>query len=881
MNLRAAYTAESMAHIRVAAAGPGRGEPVSTGIPFARGSLRDASNLLLLDGDGSPVDSQWHVLSRWPDGSVRWLLLDFLRRGEAEAGTELRVVHAGGAFEKAASRLLVTEAERAFEIETGACRFSVQRASFGVRASWSPDGAPESAEVTCNLTGARGRIRPARVHAVELETAGPLRATFRIKGGFRRFRGAALPELEVRLSFFAGTGLVRVEFTLRNPRAARHRGGLWDLGDPGSFLFQDLSILVRAPAPPRARIAWRAEPVAPVRDSRGRVEIFQASSGGENWRSRNHVNRLGEVPLPFRGYRVKEGNGEASGLRASPVMALSAPSFRISAAVPRFWEQFPKTMAAQDGLMRLGLFPREQGDLFELQGGEQKTHTIYLLFEAPPSGDDLPLEWAHAPTVLAADPRHLSACGAMGSFLAFDEDPHQDYLALIESCVSGPDSFHAKREVIDEYGWRHFGEVYADHENLHYDGDRPVVSHYNNQYDVLQGLLLHFGRTGKPEWLELAQDLARHVIDIDVYHTREDKAAYNGGFFWHTDHYAGAGRAAHRTYSGDHPLAKAGKPYGGGPSNEHNYTSGLLLYHYLTGSPLAREAVLTLAEWVIDMDDGEKSPLGFLDPGPMGRASSTADRSYHGPGRGAGNSVNALLDAFRLTAERRYLEKAEELVRRSIHPADDIAGRSLGDLEGRWSYLVFLQVLGQYLDLKAEIGERDAMYEYARRSLAHYALWMLENEVPYMQVLDRVEYPTETWPAHDVRKSVVFDYAARYGPTERREAFLEKAELFFRECMAGLSRFPSRTCTRPLAILLGNGAFRGYCLRRRPKAEPPGPSGVDFGRPVPFSSQEDRVRALLRTPRGRARLAASMLRPTLAFRVLSHLASRLRERVLR
>jgi transposase len=143
----------------------------------------------------------------------------------------------------------------------------------------------------------------------------------------------------------------------------------------------------------------------------------------------------------------------------------------------------------------------------------------------------------------------------------------------------------------------------------------------------------------------------------------------------------------------------------------------------------------------------------------------------------------------------------------------------------------------------------------------------------------QTRYPTETWPAHDVRKSVVFDHAARFGPPEHRDSFLKKAEFFFRECMAGLSKFPSRTCTRPLAILLGNGTYRGYCMRRRPKAEPPGPSDVDFGRPDPFRGQEDRVKDLLRTGRGRTRLAMALLRPTFAVHVLSHLIRRLRKRV--
>jgi hypothetical protein len=868
--------------IRLVSGGSVAGEePVSCGVSFARGSIREASDLLLVDGDGSPIDAQWEVLSRWPDGSVRWGLLDFLRRGKSGVGTELTVEKADGriAAVPVVSRLVVRESEGAFDVEASAAKFSVQRDAFGVAASCA-GSLGESGRLTCELTDARGHVYPARIDRIERQASGPVRATFRLYGGFDRVGRAHRLEIEARLSFFAGSGLLRIDLTLRNPRAARHRGGLWDLGDPGSVLFRDFSLLVRGPAP-FGDIAWRAEPRGRVeRTECGKLELFQASSGGENWKSRNHVNRAGEVLLPFRGYRVRTVMAEGAGLRASPVVALSFPDFRIAAAVPRFWQQFPKSIRAENGLLRIGLFPGEQRDLFELQAGEQKTHTVHFLFEGLTAGDELPLEWAHSPTVFAVDPCHLSATGAMGAFLPLDEDPHQDYLELMEGCVSGADSFYRKRETIDEYGWRHFGDVPADHEDLHYDGEHPVVSHYNNQYDVLEGLLLHFGRTGNPVWFELARDLALHVIDIDIYHTTRDRAVYNGGLFWHTDHYASAGRATHRTYTSDHPAARAGRPYGGGPSNEHNYTSGLLHFHYLTGDPMARDAVLTLAGWVIDMDDGKKSPLAFLDPGPTGMASSTADRSYHGPGRGAGNSLNALIDAFRLTENRMYLDKAEEIVRRSIHPADDIPGRNLHDLEKRWSYVVFLQAVGKYLDLKIELDERDSTYEYARRSLSHYALWMLENEVPYAQVLDRVEYPTETWPAHDVRKSVVFDLAARYGPRKYREVFLEKAEFFFRECMEGLSRFPTRTCTRPMAILLRNGVLRGYSMRRKPESEPPGSTGLDFGCPAAFLRQEDRVKMLFRTRAGRARLATALVRPANAIGLLTVAFRKLRERVL-
>src|SRR5690606_17765134 len=124
-----------------------------------------------------------------------------------------------------------------------------------------------------------------------------------------------------------------------------------------------------------------------------------------------------------------------------------------------------------------------------------------------------------------------------------------------------------RREIVDEYGWRHFGDLYADHEAVGHVGTTPFVSHYNNQYDFVLGAGVHALRTGNPDWLRLMTDAARHTIDIDVYHTRGDRSAFNGGLFWHTDHYRPAATATHRTYS----RRNAGNgQYGGGPSNEHN-----------------------------------------------------------------------------------------------------------------------------------------------------------------------------------------------------------------------------------------------------------------------------------------------------------------------
>ena len=257
----------------------------------------------------------------------------------------------------------------------------------------------------------------------------------------------------------------------------------------------------------------------------------------------------------------------------------------------------------------------------------------------------------------------------------------------------------------------------------------------------------------------------------------------------------------------------------------------------------AREAVIELADWVMEMDNGLKTLWTIIDDGPTGLASQTVSPDFHGPGRGAGNSINALLDAYRLTGRRIYLVKAEEIIQRCIHPADDIESLHLDDPEYRWSYLVFLQILGKYLDFKKELEETDWHFFYTRDSLLHYAKWMMDNEVPYKDVLHKVEIPTETWPAHDVRKACILNYASKYAPHELKEPFKRKARFFFDRCLKDLLSFETAYLTRPLVILTVFGfmqaCFDNNCQEASLDYEI---HNYDFGKPVSFKPQRARLK---------------------------------------
>ncbi|MBN1912579.1 MAG: hypothetical protein JW818_22855 [Pirellulales bacterium] len=835
-------------------------QPISVGIPLAKGSLREPGTPVLTDAGGCGIVVQATPLARWADGSVRWLLLDFLAPELSPGVTEANLSFPR---DDGANRRLpgarVDESGNVVSIDTGVARYEIGRSEgTPLNRVWLGGRVLGDAPFCrTRLVDSRGRALTPSIRNVEVETTGPVRATVCVSGRFARGKGL---RFRARLSFFNGTGLVRLRLAVHNPNRARHQGGLWDLGDPESRLFEELSLIMGLPS--GGAVSWRCEPGQDfTRLEGGPLEIYQDSSGGENWQSRNHVNREGRVPCRFQGYRVQAPGQESTGGRASPVVRWQDERTSLCVAVPEFWQQFPKAIEADDTSLRLGLFPRQWDDLHELQGGERKTHTVWFSFETGNEAGADPLAWADQPAVALTTPEHYAAAGAVLHLLPAAVASDERFDTLMDEALDGPKGFLAKREAIDEYGWRNFGDIWADHEDVYYEGPKPVISHYNNQFDVVDGAIRQMMRTGDPRWFELFDPLARHVMDIDIYHTRRDKAAYSGGLFWFTDHYLDAATSTHRTYTKQN-MPRDGRSYGGGPGSEHNFASGLLHYHYLTGDPDAREAVFELAEWVLRMDAGAETVLGLVDDGPTGAASLKGHDGSAGPARGAANSIHVLLDAWLLGANQRYLDKAISLIRRCIHPDDDIAALRLLDAEKNWSYTMFLSAVARFLDIRADLGVLDEAYAYGRESLLHFATWMAQHERPYLDQPEELEYPTEAWAAQEFRKANVLRLAARHAETSVASEMLSRADALSERAWSDLMGFETRCAARALAVVMKEATTEAF-LRYgdvMPAAIPVGQ--YEYGMPAKFLGQKWRVGRQLRTPTGAVRVLLSLFRPT-------------------
>lgn len=810
-----------------------RGEFVRVGVPCPKGLFAETARLRMLTPENKALPVQTSVLKNWPDGSVKWLLLDFAATVPALRTVIYRLAERAGAAPLVANPVAITKGADHFRVSTGAADFVVDAKDFrpfmsvvvGGRQLLSPNG------TACLLELEGGEIN-AKVAKVLVETEGPLRSTLLITGSFEAAEPTAT-RFACRLHFFAGSSQVAVEFTLLNPRAARHPGGLWDLGDSGSLLFRELALHIPL-AGAGNRVVCFPEPTLPSLQcgpgSEG-MRIYQESSGGENWLSPVHRTKDGKVHLRFSGYLISRG-GEtlAAGKRATPVVWCGEGETGVAAVLPRFWQEFPKAFTIDATGLRVELFPGCSPDLHELQGGEQKTTLVYLDFAVAPEG----LAWAATPLLAVPTPSCCRDSGVLSNLPPLkDEDTD-----LVDQFISPAELLH-KREVLDEFGWRNFGDLYADHEALYHEGPVTFVSHYNNQYDAVGGAYRKFLATGDPGWGALASDLARHVSDIDLYHTDQDREEYCQGLHWHTDHYVDAGLSTHRSCSREHLKVKDPRYCGGGPGSEHCYSSGLALHYFLTGDPAYLTAVVKLADWCQIALTGPRTIQAAL----MKSVSYVKQLRRVGKNRpvfprypftrGTGNAITTSLDAFEVSGERKYLAWVEEIIRETIHPDDDIDGRNLLDAETGWSYTVLLVAIAGYIDNKIALSEYDENLAYARSSLISYAKWMSQVEYPYLDKPGILEYPNETWAAQDLRKSVIFHYAARYGETPWKEQYLERARFFFETARDQLSRRPTSKFTRPVVLMLQNG-WVGSRIRG---LEPSCPSLEDAakvsGRPSP------------------------------------------------
>ncbi|MBN1418695.1 MAG: hypothetical protein JXP34_07945, partial [Planctomycetes bacterium] len=210
--------------------------PIRAGIPFAAGALPSVERIRVLV-EGVEVDAQASRLAVWPDGSVKWALLDFFARDGDRASVEY-----GASVERGtvADGIRVARTAAAITIETGAIRLTVRRDGTGfvdeLAFDRDRDGRYAADEIVVppakagerrNILDVIHRRRTSaypplgnampggepgrssvRIDELALEAGGPVRSTILLRGAY------VLPRMAARIAGDApGTG--ECPFTLR------------------------------------------------------------------------------------------------------------------------------------------------------------------------------------------------------------------------------------------------------------------------------------------------------------------------------------------------------------------------------------------------------------------------------------------------------------------------------------------------------------------------------------------------------------------------------------------------------------------------------------------------------------------------------------------
>ena len=810
-------------------------EPISVSIPFENGKIYHTDTLALINNKHQLINQQISILAYWPDKSLKWIRISFQF---SSTTNETNVVYLTDSSDfltpceiQKCNYVTVHEASEYYEVSTGVAIFQVNKNELGVFSANTSilentvHPIHKSKSNSLVLTDNDGieyypTIENIHFSSEDLIHRKLLQLTAYISGFVQAKDKKSVVKFSAEITFYANKATTKWQFTLHNPNPMIHSGGTWDLGNENSLYFKSLNAYISCKN--KAKYIYKItvdnnnDEDNNWQESCNKLLIFQASSGGENWQSNNHVNSQGIVPIEFNGYQIssetsKDVRKEVTEGRATPFIFIEQDNingFGATIHVKDFWQKFPKSIEVNASNIILGLFPDQATDGFELQPGEKKSDTFYISYD----NDKNSLLHFESPVHVSIPSEYLAKTKTVPFFSSNNDET--DYNNIINDGLLSSNNFFQKRELIDEFGWRNFGDLYADHETLETDCDGELISHYNNQYDPLYGLLRQYLLTNDLKWLVLANDLAEHVKNIDIYHTCLDRAEYNGGLFWHTDHYLPAETASHRTYS-KRQKSNAYQDHagGGGPGGQHCYTSGLMLHYLLTGEETSKQAVLQLTNWITCVYEGSGTLTDFL-LAIKNKNRLDVKNIFTGKyplDRGTGHYIFALIDSFEITGKQSYLDQASLIIKSTVHPEDNIDDRNLDNVEDSWFYTIFLQAVYRYLLIKQNSKQLDASFHYARASLQHYAIWMCEHEQPYLDKPEILEYPNHTWAAQDIRKANVLYMASYFANNQEIQSQCKvKANEIYAYVTQTFSKEPTRNFTRILSILMQNHGIKSY-----------------------------------------------------------------------
>ena len=613
--------------------------PVTFGVPFPRGALRDWRRTRVVDAAGQVVPSQRLRTATWagPDGDVKWILVDIDARKGAryflEFGQRIPVTPSGaGDWAK--------EDAEGITVDTGPLRVRVgKKQSHLIESAWL-DGQP--------VLAARDRMWMIDQHGtrydtsddpadyqVTTETSGPRRVVIKAEGWYRNAQGEGLCQYVTRLHLYRGKPFVRIIHTF-------------------VVAFDTDKTWLREVAVPFDLAGGANRAVYATTEGLG-APVFEAPVP-------SHL-----VQETAERFFIGSGDGKvlSEGKRVGGWVDVAGPAGGVAVALRNMWQEYQKELEARPDAVVAHLWPAHSSRMLDFRApsvygperyerldglywrnwykggldqydqamGLAKTNEMILAFHGP---DATPARAACAalekPPFVVTDPAWMCKSDAFGPLHPRDPERYPDVERKFDIAFS---RYELLREHLGNYGFFDYGDVnYVvnwDEENQRWR-ERPWRRMASRFYGISVMPWIQFARTGDRRFLRWATDNSRHVMDIDMAHVTATVPGY------------------------PYPKYKGGR-FGGNGGIIHyganiydigcdSHVTPWLYSYYLTGYRRA---------WDVFEEEGDF----YLKLNEEGWRPSSIWRSY--AHRMTGGALRIMIQYWWATWDTRYLDKAHIL----------------------------------------------------------------------------------------------------------------------------------------------------------------------------------------------------------------------------
>lgn len=589
-------------------------EPVTFGVPLPQGALKDTRLLRCWREDGPALPIQARALSRWPDFSVRWALIDtqlelqskqqvgleiglaediaetpdpWSTRGETEGADAAQGAAEGAATSepKRSGQLVVSDGVTDWTVlERGGNEDMVL--GMGVRLF---DGLGHAYQA---------QIDPSTVRVLE---SGPLRRVIEVHGSHRPRDAGGLPEFytfTARLHLLAGQRTARVQWTLENTPL---------LDPPGALAFKSYELLLGAGGP-----------------TDGIDVPFSSETIDDDFRLRQDGPTIGQAEVLVGGLSRKPPRSED--LWAGVLCGNDGTyAHRVDSA-----RNHPAALRHQSGgPLIIGLLPPTPGETFWLDDATQKTFRLTIA-RAPGRQGRALVQQAARPAFVSLDPQDVADSGAWGDTGAF----YVPDRAQLNAPVALPKA--------PATGWAEWGEW------------NTKISRIAGSPRNRLSVYLEAVQSRRADLFALNQARAWNAMDLRPYHLRGFSA----------DQYPKANLTEGLPHTNDPPETRLGRtgieqrfpeykvgipPKGHGYNGfdpEHMTLDDVYECYLLTGDWVALDALRSAGE----------AMLTWHYVMPQGDLFSS---------RIVGWTLRALVQCARATGDRRYLTAARDMVLRA------------------------------------------------------------------------------------------------------------------------------------------------------------------------------------------------------------------------